>query len=217
MNIVSKAKELLNQVLSEYSEEKNVYNSLTSFVIGNIEAESFTINIPSRTTILQNCIISSFKVNELVLKKTIGNPVTRINLDSLNNFVKKIILNLDCSSLILFSVSGLKRITTIENVNFPLINEYSNLFPNTVTDVSFIPDTISPKTVSCVIDLSLNENFSTATISSLSNAVQTLTEEEISENGGYGMIVFSSQVFSLITDELSEAFLSKGWEVIDNG
>lgn len=217
MNIVSKAKELLNQVLSAYSEEKNVYNSLTSFVIGNKEAESFTINIPSGITMLQNCIIGSFRVNELVLKKTIGNPVTLINLKSPNNFVKKIILNLDCSSLTFFSISGLKRITTIENVNFPLISDYSILFPNTVTDVSFIPDTISPKAVGYVIDLSLNENFSTATISSLSNAVQTLTEEEISENGGYGMIAFPSQVFSLITDELSEAFLSKGWEVIDNG
>lgn len=217
MNIVAKAKELLNRVLSAYSEEKNVYNSLTSFVIGNKEAESFTINIPSGITMLQNCIIGSFGVNELVLKKTIGNPVTRINLNSPNNFVKKIILNLDCSSLTFFSILGLKRITTIENVNFPLISDYNILFPNTVTDVSFVSDTISPKTVSYVIDLSLNENFSTATISSLSNAVQTLTEEEISENGGYGIIAFSSQVFSLITDELSEAFLSKGWEVIDNG
>lgn len=217
MSIVAKAKELLNQVLSAYEEEKTIYNSLTSFVIDGIEAESLTVNIPFSMNSLENLYRNSLKINSLILKKTTGNNIKKIYFNQANSFIKKIVLELDCSSLYLFNISGLIKITTIENVNFPLIADYYNIFPNSVIDVSFVADTISPKVVYYTLDFSDNENFSILTISSLCNAVQALTEEDISENGGYGIIAFSSKVFSLITDELSEAFLAKGWEVFDNG
>lgn len=217
MSVVAQAKELLNQVLNAYKEEKNIYDFLMSFTIGGITAESFTVNIPPKIIMLQNCLASNAKVNELVLKKTSGNPITHINFSTINIQVKKIILNLDCNSLISFSLSGLRNITDVENVNFPSITDYGALFPNTVINVDFVPDSINPETVSYVIDFSSNKNFSLSTVQSLCNALNPLTDEDISINGGYGMIALTSAVFSLITDEISEAYLAKGWEVIDNG